>query len=67
MLNYRSENISEMINENDISKTLTRIEEYFLKISTNIFSKYCLITSSFINMLVNVLHLLITNFVLNNC
>ena len=44
MFNYQSENINEMINvdnfihyKSDINNTLTRIKEYFLKISTNIF------------------------------
>ena len=44
MFNYHSESISEVINVNhiiqynyDISKTLTRIKEYFFKIYTNIF------------------------------
>ena len=44
MFNNQRENITEIMNLNndihskyDISKTLTRIKEYFLKILTNIF------------------------------
>ena len=58
MFNYHSENISEIINVNnvtqckyDVSKTLTRIMEYFHKIETNIFFMIMFdnIESSFIN------------------
>ena len=45
MFNYHSENISETVNlkdvilyKYDISNTLTRIKEYFLKILSNSFS-----------------------------
>ena len=44
MFNFQSEDISEIMNvdnfihyKSDTSNTLTRIKEYFLKISTNIF------------------------------
>ena len=74
MFNYHSENISEILNVNDkviqynydISKTLTRIKEYFLKTLTNFFYK-CLITLNHLlsTFIINVLHLLITNGILN--
>ena len=45
MFNYHSENISDIMNVNNViqykytfSKTLTRIKEYFLKILSNTFS-----------------------------